>query len=426
MDFVSLHGHSIYSIRDSIAKIPDIVSRSKALGHTAVALTDHGTAGGLFKLYKECLKQEIKPILGVEFYVANRSRFQKETGVDKYHHLILLAMNDVGWNNLCYLVNESNKPECKYRKPRIDREILRAHSDGLICTSACIAGHLPYTILAEQRFNFNDEEGNTSATAVNLTETAIEVAKWYKGVFGDRYYLEVQRHGIKAEDVVAERMFDISKKLGIKIIATTDSHYVMPEDRKAHDIMIAIRDKTTINDPNLKRYDGSGYHIMSGDEVYSKFNGHRELIDNTVEIAERCNVFLETGNFKLPKVLDVREEDDKFKEIVYDGLKQRIGDFDSVYADRLEHELRVIQQMTFPSYFLIVGDYVRWAKKNNIPIGPGRGSAAGSLVAYALNITDIDPIKYNTSFARFLNSGRASYPVVDFPEFKIEDWENGS
>ena len=442
MDFVNLHGHSIYSIRDSIAKIPDLIKQAKALGMPAMALTDHGTIGGTIEFYKECKKNNIKPLLGAELYIATRSRFDKEHGIDKYYHLTVIAMNNIGWSNLTQLISESNKEEHFYHKPRVDRELLRKYNEGLICLSGCLASHLSNAILEEKHQQFEDEDGNIigepsvhgvecSECTIDLEEkpkkeTFLDIIRWHKNVFGDRYYLEIQNHGLVQEDIVRDTILNVAKEEGIKIIATGDTHFVQQGDVKAHNIMLSVRNKITVNDPAFQGYAGTGYYLPDEEYLKVRFSMFPEAVTNTCEIAERCNVDFRFGDFKIPRFVNVREEDDMFADLAFKGLYEKFcPDPPKEYIDRLNEEIKTIQQMTYPSYFMIVAEYVNWARDNDIPVGPGRGSAAGALVSLCLGITeDTDPIQYGLSFSRFLNKGRSAIPIINFPEMPFDEWKS--
>lgn len=436
MDFVNLHQHTMFSIRDSIVKPKELVVRAKELGYPAVAVTDHGVLGGAMMIYNEAKKIGIKPILGCEVYLANRSRFQKEKGIDKYYHLTLLCMNETGWKNLCYLVSESNKKECFYHKPRIDKELLRKHNEGLIALSGCLGGELAQTIFKDLEINFElgEDDDNVIECAAcqaghcedHTDKTHFDVIDWYRSVFGDRYYLEVQNHGLYEDTKLNEVIYDTAQKKGIKVVATGDTHVLAAEDISAHNIMLANRaPSVTVNDPKMekRRYPGNGYHLLSEPEVHQRFSGHEEAIKNTMEIYERCNLNFHLGDFRLPHVVALEEEDTIFTKLVFEGLNKMFnGQVPPEYTKRAQEELNTIIQMTFPSYFMMISDFVRWAKQQGIPVGPGRGSAAGSLVSYALGITNVDPIRYGLSFARFLNKGRASVPQISFKELPFDEW----
>jgi len=434
-NFINLHCHSIYSIRDSIAKVPELVGKAKAFGHSAMAITDHGTLGAALEVYSECNENDIKPIIGCEVYVSTRHRTQKVHGIDKYYHLTLLVMNQTGWKNLTKLVTMSYNPDFVYIKPRIDRELLAKYNEGLICLTGCLQGNVAKVILKDLNIHSIDDEGEDDLECAHLdsedetrmlTESYKDVIGWHKKIFGDRLYLEVQHHGIAAESRVQDVIFDTAGKLGLKTIATGDTHFVEPEDEHAHDIMLAIRSNCTVHDEKMQKikYSGDGYFFPTEGEMLKRFPGHSEAVHNTMEIAERCNIKFDFGNFQLPHIADLKDEDDVFIKAVEEGLKMRFGNpIPAEIMSRAMEEITVIIQMTFPSYFLMVSDYIKWAKKTGIPVGPGRGSAAGSIVAYALEITEVNPLEYDLSFARFLNSGRASIPQIDFPEYPFAEWK---
>lgn len=425
MTYAPLHMHSHYSLLDSNAKIKDMVARAKELGIPAMALVDHGTASGALAFYKECKKQGIKPLLGSELYVAKRHRTQKEgRALDGYYHLVLIAMNSTGWANLCKLITEGFRPEHYYYKPRVDRELLAKYNEGLIALSACIGGNVPKAIMRELNLEFIDQEGSEVDT--EDAESYMDVINWHRRVFGDRFYIEIQRHGMSVEFDVNNRLVEASRAMGIKLVATTDSHYVHKEDKLAHNILLTIGNGREMSSESVKarEYEGDGYYMFPPEEMYSLFRDVPEAVQNTLEIAERCDLEFNFGDLMLPHVVDSKIEDQVFREEVIRGLHNRFGEVipDDV-MERAEAEMTTIIQMTYPSYFLIVSDYVRAQKKNGNLIGPGRGSAAGSIVSYALDITDVNPIEYGLSFARFLNKGRAAIPQVNFEEFTLQDFK---
>ena len=414
-NFAHTHTHSHYSLRDAVTKVPELVARVKELGMDAIALTEHGTLASAFELDKEAKRHEIKPIFGVEAYMAPRTRFDKDKDLDGgYYHVILLAMNQEGWRNILQLVTESNYKESTYFKPRIDKELLRQHNEGIICTSACLAGEVQRAILKEVQFSYDGED-----KAANVGNVA-EVLEWYKDVFGDRFYLELMNHGIPAEQAVIYYVINNYSKLGVKVIATNDAHYLKSEDKILHDIMFAIRDKKSIYDEDKYSYHGDGFYIKSEAEMLESFDFFPEAVYNTMEIVERCNVDITSSGYKLPHIVDIRQEDDILREKAYEGLTEKMGNIPDNYKERLEEELKTFRQMGFSSYFLMVSDYIRWTKSQGILVGPARGSAAGSLVAWAIDITTVDPIKYDLLFARFLNKGRAAVPDIEFDEAPIQ------
>lgn len=429
-DYFNAHAHSIYSIRDSIAKIEDMADKVLELNLHALCITDHGTVGASLVQHSIAQERGIKAIYGCEIYVATRSRHKKEKGIDKYYHLTLLAMNEIGWKNLVHLVSEGYNEENFYYKPRVDRELLRKYNEGLIVLSGCIGGNLSNAIMKDLNISFIDEEGNTTLKTVEEEEVYTgeyfeDVIKWHKKVFGDRYYLEVQNHHMGEEEKINDVIFEMGKKYDIKVIATGDTHFVDESDHHVHNIMLAIRDGCTIHDDKFKPYTGDGYHMMGYDGMLERFTGHEEVLSNSMEILERCNVDFSLHNSKLPHLRDIKVEDEEaeFYKKVYEGLHNRFGkDLSTEIIERAEYEMKIIIQMVFPSYFLIVSDYIRYAKSQGILVGPGRGSAAGSLVSYALEITNVNPLDYGLSFSRFLNKGRAAVPQIDFPEYAYADW----
>ena len=398
-NFVHLHVHSEYSLLDGANRIKDLPVRAKELGMDSIALTDHGVMYGVIDFYKECKKNGVKPIIGCEVYVAPRSRFDKEAGIDNtYNHLILLAKDNEGYKNLVKLVS-IGFVEGFYYKPRIDLEILKNYSKGLICLSACLAGSINRAILA------------------NDMEKAKEIAKWHKDVFGEDYYLELQYNGIREQTLANQKLIQIGRELNIPLVATNDAHYLKREDAYNHEVLLCIQTGKRMTDEDRMRFDTDEFFIKSPEEMYSHFENIPEVIENTVKIAEKCNVEFEFGVTKLPNY-DVPEEysthAEYFRKLCTDGLKKRYGENpDESIKQRFNYEMDVIEKMGYVDYYLIVWDFINYAKSQNIPVGPGRGSGAGSIVAYAIGITDIDPIKYNLLFERFLNPERISMPDFD-------------
>ena len=403
--FVHLHNHTVYSVLDGLTQIKPMVAKAKADGQQALAITDHGRCAGMVAFYSECKKQGIKPILGCEFYEAKGSRFEKDSK-DKspYHHLILLVKNEEGYKNISRLTSRANK-EGMYYKPRIDRELLEKHHEGLICLSACLAGRVPQDIIS----------GNV--------DKAREDILWYKNLFGDDYYLEIQNHGIPEEEEVAYQLLRFSKELGIKLVCTNDVHYLDSEDAEAHDWLMCIQTKKTLEDKDRMIYHGD-YSLKSEAEMRKLFPSIQEAFDNTVEVAEKCNYdfkFAEKpADYRMPKVhIPPEYGDDYFgylKDEAYKGLDKRYpeGHTERQQAlKNLEYELGVIRQMNFAEYFLDIRTTIVKAREENILVGPGRGSGAGSTLNYCLGITDIDPIKYDLLFERFLNPERVSMPDID-------------
>ena len=398
-DFVHLHVHSEYSLLDGMSRIKDLPVRAKELGMKAIALTDHGVMYGAVDFYKECKKNDIKPIIGCEVYVAPHSRFDKEAGRDNgYNHLILLAKNKTGYQNLSKLVSLSFV-EGFYYKPRIDLEILEKYSEGLICLSACLAGSLSQAII----------QGNM--------EKAEEIALWHKRVFKDDYYIEIQHNGLRQQIMINQKLIQLARKLDIPLVATNDAHYLKKEDSYFHEVLLCIQTGKRMSDEDRMRFETQEFYIKSPEEMADYFSEFPDAIENTVKIAEKCNYDFEFGVTKLPNY-DVPEEYathlDYFKDLCYKGIKNRYGEKTAEEVmSRLEYEISVIDKMGYVDYFLIVWDYINYAKSVGIPVGPGRGSGAGSIAAYAIGITDIDPLKYGLLFERFLNPERVSMPDFD-------------
>lgn len=404
--FVHLHVHTEYSLLDGMSKIPDLVKKVKDSGMTACAITDHGVGYGLVDFYNVCKEQGIKPILGCECYEAPGSRFDKSSGTDdsRYYHLILLVKNETGYKNLCRLISRSNT-EGFYYKPRIDFELLQKYHEGLICMSACLAGRVPKAI----------QQGIQTG---NMEQAEYAVSK-YHDMFQDDYYLEIQNHGIREEGIVANELVRISRKMGIKLVCTNDCHYVNHEDREAHEYLLCIQTRKKIDDPDHMRYEGD-YSVMTEQEMRQLFPSLPEAFDNTLEIADKCNFEFTFGDYRMPKVHIPKEYGTDFFRYLSDeawkGLEKRYpkGHPERETAKKdLEYELGVIKQMGFAEYFLDTRKTIVWAREHNVLVGPGRGSAAGSRMCYCLGITDIDPIKYNLLFERFLNPERISMPDID-------------
>ena len=365
----------------------------------SIAITDHGVMFGTIDFYKACKANGVKPIIGCEVYVAPRTRFDKDPNLDsKYNHLILLAKNNEGYKNLSKLVSLSFV-EGFYYKPRIDKEILEKYHENLICCSACLAGEINQAIL----------KGDM--------QEAENIAKWFKNIFGKDYYLEVQNNGVKEQVLVNQKLIELSKKLNIPLIATNDAHYLKKEDAYNHEVLLCIQTGKKITDEDRMKFDTDELYIKSPEEMIEYFSNVPQAIENTVKIAQECNVEFEFGhtilpNYDVPKEFETHY--DYFKKLTEDGIKYRYGENPTQeIIDRMNYELEVIKKMGYVDYFLIVWDYINYAKMNGIPVGPGRGSGAGSIVAYAIGITDIDPIKYGLIFERFLNPERISMPDFD-------------
>lgn len=399
IDFVHLHVHTQYSLLDGANRISDLVHRVKELGMNSVAITDHGVMYGVVEFYKEAVKNGIKPIIGCEVYTAKRSMQDKQPGIDSdYGHLVLLAKNNTGYKNLMKIVT-LGFTEGYYYKPRVDYTTLEKYSEGIIALSACLSGDIPAAILN------------------NDYDRAIELANRLNGIFGqDNFYLELQHNGIREQSLVNQQLIKLSGELNIPLVATNDAHYLLKESAKSHEVLLCIQTGKTINDENRMHFDTDELYIKSPEEMYEHFKNVKAALDNTAKIAERCNVELEFGKLHLP-AFTVEEGYDPYeylKEKCYKGLTDRYGDnCDKSIAERLEYELNVIKNMGYVDYFLIVWDFIRYARENGIMVGPGRGSAAGSLVSYSLGITSVDPLKYNLLFERFLNPERISMPDID-------------
>ncbi len=406
--FVHLHVHSEFSLLDGANRIKDLPVRAKELGMDAMAITDHGVMFGVIDFYKACKENGVKPIIGCEVYVAPRKLTDKDPMIDgKYNHLILLAKDNEGYKNLTRLVS-LGFTDGFYYKPRIDKEVLEKYHEGLICSSACLAGEIPMYI------NKGDMEG------------AKKAALWYKNLFGEDYYLEIQNNGIKEQALVNQKLIQMSRELDIPLLATNDSHYLKKEDAYNHEVLLCIQTGKRMSDEDRMRFDTDELYIKSPEEMIDYFKAVPEAIENTVKVAEKCNVEFEFGHTILPKY-DVPEEYathfDYIKKLTDDGIKKRYGkNVSQEILDRESYELDVINKMGYVDYFLIVWDYVNFAKTHDIPVGPGRGSGAGSIVAYAMGITDIDPIKYGLIFERFLNPERISMPDFDI-DFDFEKRE---
>jgi DNA polymerase-3 subunit alpha len=396
--FTHLHVHTEYSLLDGSAKIKELVARAKELNMDSLAITDHGAMYGVIDFYKAAKEAGIKPIIGCEVYVADGSRLQKDNSANyHYAHLVLLAENNEGYHNLVKLVSYGFMDGFYYR-PRIDKELMRKYHKGIIACSACIAGEVPRNIL------------NVSY------EKAKEIALEYQEIFGEgNYFLELQDHGIPEQKTVNAGLMRIHEETGIPLICTNDSHYIYKEDTEAHDILLCIQTSKTVKDENRMRYESGKFYLKSSDEMYDLFPYAPEALENTAKIADRCNVEFAFHELKLPKfdVPEGKSANQYLRELCYEGLQKKYKNIDETLLERLEYELQTIENMGYVDYFLIVWDFIRYAKENDIIVGPGRGSAAGSLVAYCLSITTIDPIEYDLIFERFLNPERVSMPDID-------------
>ena len=400
MSFAHLHVHTEYSLLDGSNKIKECVARVKELGMNSVAITDHGVMYGVIDFYRAAKAAGIKPVLGCEVYVAPGSRFDKEavgSGEDRYYHLVLLAENDIGYHNLMKIVSRGFT-EGYYYKPRVDIEVLQEFHEGIIALSACLAGEVQKNILRGMY-----EEGKAAALR-------------YQDIFGKgNFFLELQDHGMQEQQIVNQSLLRMAQETGIELVATNDVHYTYAEDVKPHDILLCIQTGKKLEDEDRMRYEGGQYYIKSEEEMRQLFPYALQALENTQKIADRCNVEIEFGVTKLPKY-DVPEGYTSWEylnKLCFDGLKERYPDGDHSLKERLEYELSVIQSMGYVDYFLIVWDFINYARTQGIKVGPGRGSAAGSIVSYCLGITSIDPIKYQLLFERFLNPERVSMPDID-------------
>ena len=399
MSFAHLHVHTEFSLLDGSNKIKEYVSRVKELGMNSAAITDHGVMYGVIDFYREAKKQGINPILGCEVYVAPNSRFDREItgGDDRYYHLVLLAENEEGYANLTKIVSKGFV-EGYYYKPRVDKELLRKYHKGIIALSACLAGEVA-------RF-----------LTKGLYEEAKKTALEYQEIFGEgNFFLELQDHGIPEQGLVNQQLFKMSEETGIELVATNDIHYTYAEDAKPHDILLCIQTGKKLSDENRMRYDGGQYYVKSEEEMLRLFPYAKQALENTQKIADRCHVEIEFGVTKLPKydVPDGYTSWEYLQKLCYEGLEKRYGDPSEELKNRLSYELETIHQMDYVDYFLIVWDFIKYAKDHGISVGPGRGSAAGSIVSYCLEITTIDPIRYQLLFERFLNPERVSMPDID-------------
>ena len=399
MAFTHLHVHTEYSLLDGSSKIKELAVRAKELGMDSMAITDHGAMYGVIDFYRAAREAGIKPILGCEVYVAPGSRFDRENvhGEDRYYHLVLLAENNEGYQNLMKIVSKGYV-DGFYYKPRVDMEVLKTYHKGIIALSACLAGEVP-------RF-----------LARGLYEEAKEAVLKYQEIFGrGNYFLELQDHGIPMQRQVNQGIIRLSRELDIPLAATNDCHYINAEDWEAHDILLCIQTGKKVADENRMRYEGGQYYVKSEEEMRELFSYIPEAIDNTAKIAERCNVEIEFGVTKLPRY-EVPEGYDSWgylNHLCSEGFKERYPEDDGTLKERLEYELGVIKSMGYVDYFLIVWDFINFARSHGIAVGPGRGSAAGSIVSYCLKITNIDPIRYQLLFERFLNPERVSMPDID-------------
>ncbi len=399
MSFVNLHLHTEYSLLDGACRISGLMDRVLELGQNSVAITDHGVMYGAVDFYKAAKDKGVKPIIGCECYVAPRSRHDKVHGLDnERYHLVLLCENNKGYENLIAMVSKA-WTEGFYTKPRIDRELLEKHSEGLIALSGCLAGEIPQALLR------GDYEG------------ARKTALWYKELFGeDRYYIEIQNHGIREQLEIIPDLVRLSRETGIGLVATNDAHYLRKEDSSVQQVLVCIQTNHVLGESTGLEFSTDEFYVKSEEEMLGLFSDIPEAVYNTQKIADMCEVEFEFGNTKLPhfEVPNNMDHFEYFKNQCFYGLSLHKGENPpEEYVNRLNYELDVINKMGYVDYFLIVHDFIRYAKSRNIPVGPGRGSGAGSLAAYCIGITGIDPIEYNLLFERFLNPERVSMPDFD-------------
>lgn len=400
-DFVHLHNHSEYSLLDGLQKMKNMVAHAKSLNMKALAITDHGSMYGAIKFYSACKEAGIKPIIGCEVYVAKRSLHDKEAGVDKdYNHLILLAQNTTGYKNLMKIVSTSYL-EGYYYKPRTDLKLLEKYSEGIICLSACVNGYVTEPLVKGE-----DEVGEERAKALAT-------------IYGkDNFYFEIQRHiNVPPQKIANEKLIALSKKLGIPLIATNDNHYTKKSDAEAHEVLLCIQTQSTLLDKNrkLSMLSSPDFYIKSADEMTELFQDLPEALENTVKVAQRCDVEIELGNWHMPvfEVPQGKNATEYLQELTYEGMHLRYPEITKEIQERVDYELAIIRDKGYDTYFLIVADFVNWAKDHGIAVGPGRGSAAGSVVSYCLRITDVDPFFFKLPFERFLNPLRPTAPDID-------------
>ncbi len=405
--FVHLHVHTQHSLLDGAIQVDNLLDKCAEFNMDAVAITDHGAMYGALDFYNKARKAGIKPIVGCEFYLAPGSRAEKKVGeAGPAFHLILLAMNYQGYRNLMKLSSLAQF-EGFYYKPRIDKELLQLYGNDLIALSACLHGEVPWLL------------------SHNRLDEARQKAAEMKELFGDRYYFELQQNGIPEQKVVNEGLMQLSTELGVKLLATNDCHYLNKEESHAHEVLLCIQTGKTINDPKRFKFNSDDFYFKSPDEMRALFSHCPEAVANTVEVAQRCNLEIELGQYHFPNFPLPEGEtlESMFAKNCRAGLQERFAlmrqksvlspEIEKQYSDRLSMEIDVINKMGFPGYFLIVADFINWAKDQGIPVGPGRGSGAGSLAAYCMRITDIDPIPYGLIFERFLNIERKSMPDFD-------------
>ena len=421
-EFVHLHCHTEYSLLDGAIRIKDLCARAKDYGMESVAITDHGNLFGAIDFYTQARSFGLKPIIGCEVYVAHTNRFDRDSALARTrYHLVLLAQNLTGYQNLLKLVS-SGFTEGYYYKPRIDKEILAKHSEGLIALSACLAGEIPRILMTDQNIHRNAEDFGDGSPDRGGLAAAIEMAEVYSRMFPGRFYLEIQENGLEEQRVLNQRLLELAEVTKLPLVATNDCHYLDKDDVDAHDILLCIQTQNTINDERRMKFETRELYYKTPEEMETAFAYAPQALENTLLIAEQCNIELDLKSYHFPQytVSPGKSLDEELRELSQQRLQERIesaphrAEINEIeYQARLEHELDVICSMGFAGYFLIVQDFINWAKDKGIPVGPGRGSAAGSLVAWALKITDLDPIPYNLLFERFLNSERISMPDID-------------
>ncbi|MCA1704411.1 MAG: DNA polymerase III subunit alpha, partial [Actinobacteria bacterium] len=400
MSFVHLHAHSEYSMLDGASRVGDMFDAAGAAGMPACAITDHGVMYGALEFYKAGSKTGVKPIIGMEGYLFGGSRRERPSNqreaTERIFHLTLLAMNDAGYKNLVKISSDAWL-EGFYHKPRTDHEVLAQHSEGVICLSGCLSAEIPKLIVA----------GDVAGARRKVAQ--------YREVFEDRFYLELQDHGIPVQAPLNDELVRIGQEMGIPWVATNDSHYTHKSDAPAHEVLLCVNTGSELSDPNRFKFDSEEFYLKSPEEMERAFARWPGACENTLEVAERCNVTISMGNLLLPRyeVSEGTTLDGYMKELVYEGIKERYPEITPEVRERAEYELRVIGEMGFAGYFLVVQDFVNWAKAQGIRVGPGRGSAAGSIVSYALNITELDPLRYDLMFERFLNPERIEMPDID-------------
>ncbi|MBD3296589.1 MAG: DNA polymerase III subunit alpha, partial [Candidatus Omnitrophica bacterium] len=398
-DFVHLHVHTQFSLLDGACRLGELIDLTEKYNMPSCAITDHGNMFGAVEFYDKAVSKGIKPIIGCEVYIAPESRFDKTShGIkEAAYHLVLLARNQTGYRNLMKLVS-TGYLEGFYYKPRVDKEVLASHSKGLIALSACLGGEIPHYIRSDQ------------------FDRAREAAEEYSGIFGkDNFYLEIQKNLIDDQETVNRGLIKLSAETGLPLVATCDVHYLNKTDAGAHEALLCIQTQTTLHDPNRMKFHTDQLYFRSPEEMKEAFRDVPEALKNTVRIANRCNLELDFSQLHLPRFIAPGGEDNDvfFRRLIDEGIKKRYPSADKSVHERVEHELAIIKRLEYVSYFLIVWDFINHARENGIPVGPGRGSAAGSIISYVLGITDIDPLKYGLIFERFLNPSRVSMPDID-------------